>query len=283
METPTLAEWTEPEDADTAYELQKQLEQRRREAAADPDHRALMECPKSAPPFEQVAATVLSPEAIAASDRRRALSEQAERDQEESRREAAWQAFVERRGSRYAGCTLDNFHVSDPAQRNVVTKLKAYRDNLIDNFTLGMGVLLYGPVGTGKDHLLIELVRLAIAVGKSVAWMNGGDMFGMFRDNMDADEKERVLVERLVRPDVLYVSDPLPPLDDLPWFRRELLYRIIDARYSRCKPLWITTNVASSADLDKRMGPECGTRVRDGALCLFCNWPSHRKPAREVS
>lgn len=263
--------------APSSDDLAQQLEQRQREAAADPAHRAAMAKERKA----SLVIKPLSPEAIAASERRRAIQAQHEREQEEARREAAWQKFVDRRGSRYANATLDNFRCETDEQRAVVVRLDGYKNALIDNIETGIGLLLYGPVGTGKDHLLVELVKRAIAAGKSVAWMNGGDMFGMFRDGMDEDEKERVLVERLVRPDVLYLSDPLPPAgESLPWFRRELLYRIIDARYSRCRPLWVTMNVLSSAELDQRMGAECGTRLRHGAVCLFCNWPNDRKPAK---
>ena len=43
--------------------------------------------------------------------------------------------------------------------------------------------------------------------------------------------------------------------------------------------LWVTVNVNSRAELDSRMGVQLADRLVDGALTLFCNWPSYRKPA----
>jgi hypothetical protein len=51
----------------------------------------------------------------------------------------------------------------------------------------------------------------------------------------------------------------------------------VDYRYSHRKPIWLTLNVADGAEAELRMGAQTVDRLRDGALVLFCNWPSYRK------
>jgi hypothetical protein len=56
-----------------------------------------------------------------------------------------------------------------------------------------------------------------------------------------------------------------------------MLFRVVDARYRQCKPTWITVNAVGRTELDRRMGAQTADRITDGAVALFCNWPSYRK------
>ncbi len=143
--------------------------------------------------------------------------------------------------------------------------------------------MLFGPKGTGKDHLLVALCRAAIVAGKYVLWQNGMDLFGDIRDRMDTADSERALINRLVAPDVLYLSDPVPPLGNLTEFQSSMMFRILDGRYSRRKPTWCSVNASKGAELESRMGPQNVDRLRDGALSIHCDWPSYRAVSRHVT
>lgn len=125
--------------------------------------------------------------------------------------------------------------------------------------------------------MIASPARAATLAGKFVTWQNGMDLFGDIRDAMDTGDTERSLVARLVAPDVLYMSDPLPPIGKLTEFQAGLLFRVLDGRYNRRRPTWATINVSSGAELDDRIGPQNGDRLRDGALAIFCDWSSYRK------
>ncbi len=125
--------------------------------------------------------------------------------------------------------------------------------------------LLAPGLGAIRDH------------GWSVSWENGADLFGEIRDRMDGKETEAALIKRMIWPSALWLSDPLPPFGSLSDFQASMLFRIVDARYSRNKPTWITMNVASSEEAVKRMGPQVVDRMRHGALTVLCNWPSFRR------
>jgi DNA replication protein DnaC len=188
-----------------------------------------------------------------------------------------WPAWLNQSSVRSEDCWLKNFDQSHDHQAAAVSQLADYCREAARRVGAGEGLLLFGPKGTGKDHLIVAVARAAIRVGKSVRWQNGMDLFGDIRDAIDKGDAEREIVRRLVAPDVLYLSDPLPPVGNLTEFQGSMLFRILDGRYSRRKPTWCSVNVASGNELDGRMGAQNGDRLRDGALAIFCDWPSYRK------
>lgn len=185
--------------------------------------------------------------------------------------------LVSSAGARYRGCTLESFTCTEPQQRKVVAALTDYlKTEAHDN------VILYGPVGTGKDHLAFAMCKSAIKSGRTVRWINGQKWFGIVRDAMDTEKSEASLIAELARADVLCLSDPLPPVGSLTQFQATMLYRAVDARYSKGLPTICTINVATDAEADERMGPATWDRLCHSAWKLFCNWESYRAPKREV-
>lgn len=158
-------------------------------------------------------------------------------------------------------------------------KVREYTRNLPATIGDGGGLILFGPKGTGKDHLAMAATQNAImSHGIDVEWVNGMDLFGEFRDAMNSDgTTERDIINRYARHQVLYISDPVPPAGNLTEFQSAALFRILDARYSHKRPTWVTVNVTSAQELDARIGTQNGDRLRDGALAIFCNWASYRK------
>jgi len=182
-------------------------------------------------------------------------------------------ASLRRMGSRYAECSFETFVCESPEQQTVVDRLVGY------DWLHRPNVLLFGPKGTGKDHLLTALVRLAGAGDLGVEWRNGLDLFGEWRSLVGGEESERDAIAPLVGCDVLALSDPLPPSGQLSEWQQQMLARVIDGRYRKLAPTWVTLNVTSGEEAESRLGPLIADRLRDGALALFCNWPSYRKVA----
>jgi DNA replication protein DnaC len=193
------------------------------------------------------------------------------------------QAFVRAAGTRYSGCTLENFVAVQPAQRDALRLLREYRDALAGHLDAGEGLLLVGASGTGKDHLLAALARAAIQAGKSIAWKNGPDLFGEFRDAIEAERSEDSIFARLTTPDVLVLCDPVPPRGTLTPYQSAQLYRLVDRRYRDRRAIWCSINAANSVEADERIGPAIVDRLLHAALVVRCNWPSFRRPLRQGS
>lgn len=238
-------------------------------------------------PFEAVVQSLKlkcaeTPEEAAAreeSEARKALR------QEQSRRQGELAKLIHSAGERYANCTLENFRVSGPAQRKVVKAIGEYIDLLRDAWE-STGLVLFGKVGTGKDHLAFAVAKVAVEqIGKRVAWVNGQNWFGALRDNIDRDTPEAKLINELAAPDLLVLSDPLPPAmgkgDELTPYQASMLYRLIDARYSRGQITIVTLNVLDDDEADRRLGTPTWDRLNHGSWKVYCGWESHRKPAKE--
>lgn len=206
--------------------------------------------------------------------------------QEQSRRQGEMAKLIQAAGRRYAECTLESFQAKTAAQKKVSGAVGDYIEMLRDAWE-STGLVLYGPVGTGKDHLAISVAKVAIEqIGKRVAWVNGQSWFGTLRDNIDRDTPEAKVIGDLTAPDLLVLSDPLPPAmgkgDELTPYQASMLYRLIDARYSREQITIVTLNVNDDDEADRRIGEPTWDRINHGSWKIHCNWPTHRKPAREV-
>ncbi len=203
--------------------------------------------------------------------------EQARRD--DRRKQERLTGFAATVGPRFASATLENYKASSPEQGKVVNALRGYAGSIKEHVPAGDGIVLFGNAGSGKTHLLVAMGKAAIEAGFSVEWRNGQDVFAAFRDAISSDRSESAIVRRLVKPDVLILDDVLPPGGTLTEYQSATLYRIVDARYRQCRPVWATMNVENGSEAERGMGVQVVDRLRHGALTLHCDWPSYRKVA----
>jgi len=190
---------------------------------------------------------------------------------------AEMQKFIEARGERYEPCTFENFKISSAAQQKVVDALIDYAANSKELIAKGRNVLLIGTKGSGKDHLLCALAkRCYMESAKVPLWKNGMELLDQFhRESLNGSRY--TFCDPLIESDVLYISDPIPPVGQLSEAKQAAMFKVIDGRYSQLKPVWMTLNVADGAESEARLGAQTTDRLRHDALILFCNWESYRK------
>jgi len=182
-------------------------------------------------------------------------------------------------GPRYRGATLDSYQVSNDSQRAVVSALREYANDMRAKARAGGGVLLLGTPGTGKDHLLIALARIAIQkeIG-GVEWITGADLFSRLRDAAVTGIAEESIFTPLVYSPILILSNPSPVAGAVTPFQGDVLLRIVDERYRMQRPTWASINVASVAEAEKYLGAQVMDRLCEGAVCRWCAWKSYRRP-----
>jgi DNA replication protein DnaC len=185
-------------------------------------------------------------------------------------------------GQRYAGCRLSNFEATSHYQKRVVETIRQYCQSISDRCRSGEGLVLYGPVGTGKDHLAYVVAVAAVLAELTIGWLVGQDWFGQLRDAIDDGQSEASFISRVARPDLVVISDPLPPGGQLTQYQGAMLFRAIEARYSQGRTTVVTVNLADDAEADQRLGAATWDRLCHGAWKVFCNWESYRRPAREI-
>lgn len=188
------------------------------------------------------------------------------------------------RGKRYEACTFQNYQAASDEQKQVVGKLADFARS---PKALETNVLLVGPQGTGKDHLLMALAgAVGYFQGEVPHWINGVDFHTEMRDLAFSDESDRGFYgDSYCNPrktPILWISDPLPPSGILSEFQQAALFGVMDYRYAAMLPTWLTLNVADSSEASQRMGSQVVDRLQHDALILNCNWTSYRAPKRET-
>ncbi len=217
----------------------------------------------------------LSPEEIA---RRQHEQDQLDATDRDRRRRERLQAFLFSVGDLHSRCRLHNFEANAGQQMRVLTACKEYADTMQERIDNREGLVLYGPTGTGKDHLAVSLGGIAVERhGLHVKLINGQEWLGEVRDAMDGGISERTLLREVSWQDVLIVSDPLPPFGQLGQHMAMMLYRLIEQRDCRGKVTWVTINVASDKEADERLGAPTWDRICDRSWKLHCAWASRRK------
>lgn len=205
-------------------------------------------------------------------------------DPKRARSQIMGQLLRDAGGERFYRCSFGHYLASTPLQTRVLEACREFASTIKERLVAGENLLLYGPVGTGKDHLAFAVCWQTVMAGDvdSAGWVNGQSWFGKIRDAMDEKTTEESLIGRELRPAILVISDPQPPVGVLTQHQASMLYRLVNARYSERKSTIITINVPGDEEADKRIGASTWDRMNDRAWKLHCNWQSARKPAREV-
>ena len=195
-----------------------------------------------------------------------------------------WLRIVAERGKRYELCQLCEFETGNDeftkAKEDAIQKVTQFCTEL-DEGNVRRNLIFAGPSGSGKDQLMFYALRYAVMkCGINAAWTDGLAFFGKLRDAMSTQTAEYEVMKELYRPQILAISDPVPPIGQLSDYQRNMLYRLIDERYAHCNPIWITVNAANAQELDDRMGVQLVDRLLHDAVAVNCFWPSYRRKKR---
>jgi DNA replication protein DnaC len=122
-------------------------------------------------------------------------------------------------------------------------------------------LVVCGPSGTGKSHLIEALGHLAIDKGKTVAWHTLETLAALLRRHR-ADDSIGKAIAKLIRADLVIVDDVglLPVSADA----ADALFRVVDAAYEK-RSIAISSNIHPSG-FDELMPKTVATATVDRLL-----------------
>lgn len=108
-------------------------------------------------------------------------------------------------GSRFADSSFDSYEPKSPAQQHA---LRTVRDYAQMYPSVQRGLMLWGPVGTGKTHLMVALFReLTLRKGVPCRFIDFGHLLQDLRRSFRSDVRDADLIEPLVDVDVLLIDE----------------------------------------------------------------------------
>ncbi|QUO36439.1 ATP-binding protein [Clostridiaceae bacterium Marseille-Q4149] len=134
-----------------------------------------------------------------------------------------------------------------------LAKARGYAQNWDEFKKAGIGLLLFGNVGTGKSYAAGCIANALIDRLESVLFVGMSDVVNRMQGNFGADRDH--YMQSLMCPDLLVLDDLGAERNTS--FSKECVFDVVDKRLLTGKPMIVTTNIQLSvmmqaADLDDR-------------------------------
>jgi DNA replication protein DnaC len=155
---------------------------------------------------------------------------------------------------RYRHCTLDGFELWNPEDPTLGKALRLVQE-FVDLYpAVDKGLVLMGPVGTGKTHLAVAAMQQILREKRPPVNGRFADFTSLVLEiqmTFDGSGGSREILKPLVQCDLL-VLDELGAGKTTPWVM-DLLYYLVNTRYLENRLTIFTTNYS---DFPKKTGEE---------------------------
>lgn len=138
-----------------------------------------------------------------------------------------------------ADCTFEN----DDRQKPALSKaMEAYAERFHEFLKIHKGLVLYGPVGTGKSYYAACIANRLIDKGYKVRMTNFAELANILESKFDGKQE---FMESLNRYDLLIVDDLGAERNSASGYMQEIVFNIIDSRCRAKLPFIVTTNLTA--------------------------------------
>lgn len=167
------------------------------------------------------------------------------------------------RGARECGCLAEKRVQSRLPKRFREASLMHFPET-IRNFALDWlakpkdGLLIAGPVGTGKTHLAAALVRTLLLIKQEASFRRCSDLYSDLRESYRVESGEEVVLSRYTRHKFLFLDDlGAGSLSD---HERRFTLEVLDRRLNDLLPTCVTTNW-NSQEIAEKMDDRIASRL----------------------
>lgn len=161
-------------------------------------------------------------------------------------------------GDRFFSCDLDNYHPACEAQTEALAAIMDYIQG--EAIEAGDGLLLGGPPGGGKTHLVAGILNWVAGQGKTVGYVTLAGYFGELRDAMKEGRTESGIVGKYAGCDMLALEDLTFYRNGQGEYQAEKLWELLDRRWSRGVPTISTTNLSQN-EFSRTFDPRTSRRL----------------------
>lgn len=173
---------------------------------------------------------------------------------------------------RHATSGFKNYDVKHAGHQNALNQVVSFAKNMIHGHKNNF--VMVGPTGTGKTHLSCATARTLLNKGKYARYITSEDMAQRIMNAWEQpDATEKSVIYDFTQYDLLILDEyGLHDRDK----RRELIHKVLYARYDRMKPTMLISNL-TLAELQKDLGDRLWSRFQQGGLTVVkCNWADQR-------
>jgi len=174
--------------------------------------------------------------------------------------------------ARHAESGFKNYIVQHAGHQNALGLVVSHAQNILDGHKHNL--VMVGPTGTGKTHLSCATAKTLLKNGKYARYITSEDLAQRIMNAWEQpDATEKSVIYDFTQYDLLILDEyGLHDRDK----RRELVHKVLYARYDRMKPTMLISNLTLE-ELQKDLGDRLWSRFQQGSLTVVeCNWMDQR-------
>ena len=191
-----------------------------------------------------------------------------------------YEKFIAKIPKAYLDVCFENYITVTEEQRGTVRFCRAFVQKMIELYEqkkpLKLGLVFFGKPGTGKTHLVLSILKQLAKAGISVEYITCTqlaeyDVSISVNRNVENERAHLKKVQVLVIDDLVKQTFPS---------RKELLFNIVDTRYSNLECTILITNAYDKGF--NQHDPRVISRMQERAYFLPFMWEDYRATVKKL-